>query len=61
MLSFTETLASPTSSFPLPLTNDPVSLQVEKGKTLLVTNIITGYQKAQRGMITPFKTNAGRL
>jgi hypothetical protein len=28
---------------------------MEKGKTLLFTNIITGYQKAQRGMITPFK------
>lgn len=33
----------------------PASFQVEKGKTLLVTNIITGYQKAQKGMITPFK------
>jgi len=43
------------SIFALPLTNAPVSLQMEKGKTLLVTNMITGYQKAQRGMITPFK------
>lgn len=43
------------SIFTLPAGNGPVSLQIEKGKTLLVTNIITGYQKAQRGMITPFK------
>ncbi|HXQ33672.1 MAG TPA: hypothetical protein VN843_06590 [Anaerolineales bacterium] len=43
------------SVFALPLTNQPVSVQIEKGKTLLVTNMITGYQKAQRGMITPFK------
>ena len=43
------------SDFALPLTNNPASVQIEKGKTLLVTNIITGYQKAQRGMITPFK------
>lgn len=43
------------SIFALPAGNGPVSLQMEKGKTLLVTNMITGYQKAQRGMITPFK------
>ena len=43
------------SDFALPLTNDPATAQVEKGKTLLVTNMITGYQKAQRGTITPFK------
>lgn len=29
--------------------------QVEKGKTIMVTNIITGYQKAQRTLITPLK------
>lgn len=33
----------------------PASFQVEKGKTLLLSNIITGYQKAQKTMITPFK------
>ena len=43
------------SVFALPLTNQLASVQIEKGKTLLVTNIITGYQKAQRGMISPFK------
>jgi hypothetical protein len=35
--------------------NSPASFQVEKGKTLMVTNIVTGYQKAQKAMITPIK------
>lgn len=39
----------------LPLNNSPASFQVEKGKTLMVINIVTGYQKAQKAMITPFK------
>jgi hypothetical protein len=39
----------------LPINDSPSSIQVEKGKTVMVTNIITGYQKAQKGMITPFK------
>jgi hypothetical protein len=39
----------------LPGNNTPASLQIEKGRTLMVTNIITGYQKAQKSMITPFK------
>jgi hypothetical protein len=39
----------------LQMNDSPASFQVEKGKTILVTNIITGYQKAQKGMITPFK------
>lgn len=41
--------------FSLPLDNRPASVQIERGKTLLVTTIVTGYQKAQRGMMTPFK------
>ncbi len=41
--------------FDLPLNKELASVQMEKGKTLLFTNTITGYQKAQRGMITPFK------
>ncbi len=41
--------------FCTPLANSPASVQIEKGKTLLVTSIVTGYQKAQRSMITPFK------
>ncbi|HMG10517.1 MAG TPA: hypothetical protein VK609_18525 [Mucilaginibacter sp.] len=39
----------------LPINNSPASFQVEKGKTLMVTNIVTGYQKAQKAMITPIK------
>ncbi len=35
--------------------NSPASIQIERGKTLLITNIITGYQKAQKSMLTPFK------
>jgi hypothetical protein len=30
-------------------------IQIEKGKSILITNIITGYQKAQKGFLTPFK------
>jgi hypothetical protein len=30
-------------------------LQIDKGKNLLVSNIITGFQKAQKSFITPFK------
>lgn len=29
--------------------------QIERGKTILLSNIVTGYQKAQRSAITPFK------
>lgn len=44
------------TSFPhLPINDSPTSFQVEKGKTITVTNIVTGYQKAQRSMITPYK------
>lgn len=39
----------------LPVNNSPATIQVEKGKTMMVTNIVTGYQKAQKGRITPFK------
>jgi hypothetical protein len=35
--------------------NTPASVQMEKGKTMMVTNIVTGYQKAQKSMIAPFK------
>lgn len=31
------------------------TLQIEKGKTLLISNIITGYQKTQKSAITPFR------
>lgn len=36
--------------------NDEQStLQIEKGKTLFVSNIITGFQKSQRTVLTPFR------
>lgn len=34
---------------------EQASVQIEKGKNILLSNIITGYQKAQKGFITPFK------
>ncbi len=40
--------------FNLQVNNSPHSVQLEKGKTLSVANIITGYQKAQRGVMPPF-------
>jgi hypothetical protein len=30
-------------------------VQIEKGKSIVITNIVTGYQKAQKSFITPFK------
>lgn len=36
------------------LTEQPY-IQIEKGKSIIVSNIITGYQKAQKGYIAPFK------
>lgn len=30
-------------------------IQIEKGKSIIISNIITGYQKAQKGFLTPFK------
>lgn len=30
-------------------------IQIEKGKNILISNIITGYQKVQKGFIPPFK------
>ncbi|MBK9719391.1 MAG: hypothetical protein IPO85_18130 [Saprospiraceae bacterium] len=34
---------------------EQASVQIEKGKNILLSNIITGYQKARKGFITPFK------
>ncbi|HEY4289460.1 MAG TPA: hypothetical protein VGN00_20300 [Puia sp.] len=39
----------------LPINHDQSTLQIEKGKTIMLTNIVTGYQKAQKAMIVPFK------
>jgi len=37
------------------LNSYPIFLEMEKGKTILVSNIITGYQKTQKSAITPFR------
>lgn len=39
----------------LPINDEHITIQMEKGKSILPTNIITGYQKAQKTLITPFK------
>lgn len=39
----------------LTINNDHPVIQSEKGKTVLVSNFITGYQKLQKGAITPFR------
>lgn len=44
-----------TGSPELPSSEEQASVQIEKGKPVYLTNIITGYQKAQKAMITPFK------
>jgi len=36
------------------LTEQPY-IQIEKGKSILISNIITGYQKVQKGFIPPYK------
>lgn len=38
-----------------PINDDFATMQMEKGKNIMVTNIVTGYQKAQKSIITPFK------
>jgi hypothetical protein len=30
-------------------------IQIERGKSILISNIITGYQKVQKGFLTPFR------
>ncbi|GAB3229701.1 hypothetical protein J0A67_12795 [Algoriphagus aestuariicola] len=39
----------------LTINNDHPVIQSEKGKTVLVSNFITGYQKLQKGSLTPFR------
>lgn len=38
-----------------PMNHDFPLAQVEKGKTIMVSNIVAGYQKGQRSLITPLK------
>ncbi|MEZ5045550.1 MAG: hypothetical protein R2831_01015 [Chitinophagaceae bacterium] len=49
-----ELLLTPVPQFPCNLPEQPF-IQIERGKSLLLTNIITGYQKAQRSFLPPFK------
>ena len=35
--------------------NENAVVQIEKGKSIVISNIVTGYQKAQKSFITPFK------
>lgn len=44
-----------TSFANLPSNDEHIAIQMEKGKSIIPTNIITGYQKAQKTLITPFK------
>lgn len=39
----------------LPINNDHPTSQSEKSKTILLSNFIAGYQKLQKGAITPFR------
>ncbi|WP_304518146.1 SIR2 family protein [Cecembia rubra] len=39
----------------LPVNYDHTVIQNEKGKSILVAGIITGYQKIQKGALTPFR------
>lgn len=39
----------------LQMNDSSATLQIEKGKTLQVTNMITGYQKSQKSKLTPFR------
>jgi hypothetical protein len=39
----------------LQLNDEIANLQIEKGKPIYLTNIITGYQKAQKSLLSPFK------
>lgn len=38
-----------------PLSDNVSLFQMEKGKTIVVSNIITGYQKTQKSAMTPFR------
>lgn len=39
----------------LPVNDETVAVHIDKGSPFLVTNIITGYQKAQKGYFSPVK------
>jgi len=39
----------------LPINKSNAVMQIERGRTVVVSNIITGYQKAQKSFVAPFK------
>jgi hypothetical protein len=39
----------------LPANDFPVIVEIDKGKDVMLTNIITGYQKSLRGLLSPFR------
>lgn len=39
----------------LPANDPPVIIEIDKGKDIMLTNIITGYQKSLRGLLSPFR------
>lgn len=44
-----------TSNVSLPVNDDFAMTQIEKGRNVMLTNIVTGYQKAQKTLVTPLK------
>ena len=51
--NFSEMILTPTPTIP---SNDDYTVgTIEKGKPLYITNIITGYQKAQKSVLSPFR------
>ena len=38
-----------------PGNDTPATVEMERGKPIFVTNIVSGYQKAQKSLVTPFK------
>lgn len=43
----------------LPINDDYALIQIQKGKTMMVTNIVTGYQKAVKTLMSPLKQMLG--
>jgi len=43
------------NSIHLPTNDIQSTTQIEKGRNIIISNIITGYQKAQKSVITPFR------
>jgi hypothetical protein len=39
----------------IPLNSEQITIQIDKGKNVVFTNMVTGYQKSQKSFITPFR------